>query len=166
MVVRIRDKNNPVNPINDSIVGSYPNGGTAITGTTGTPSAPVPVTVSIPDPINSSDYYFYLDVAPTGVFPSPAVSDSTERTVIPNPISRMVLDTSTATYANIFKTDKSEHPSFQCGRVGSRAWRRGLCRQQLSLFPMRPTAQSTSARAIACICGIRTVLPPMSTFGS
>ena len=103
--VRITDKNNPVNPINGTVVGSYPNGGTAITGTTGAPSAPVPVTVTIPDPINSSDYFFYLDVAPAGVFPSPAVSDSTERTVIPNPISRMVLDTSTATYANIFKTD-------------------------------------------------------------
>ena len=103
--VIITDKNNPVNPINGTIVGSYGNGGIAIAGTTGAPSAPVPVTVTIPDPINSSDYSFYLAVNPAGVFPSPAVSDSTDRTVIPNPISRMVLDTSTATYANTFKTD-------------------------------------------------------------
>lgn len=105
--VMILDAVNPVNPINNTVVGSYPNGATPIVGTVGSPSAPILVDVTIPFGINPSNYFFYMQVAPGGVNPSPAESDSVQRTLIPNPRSRMVLDTSTVTYGNTFLTDST-----------------------------------------------------------
>lgn len=105
--IRIFDDNNPVNPLNNTVVGSYLNGGFPIVGVTGTPSAPVPVTITIPLSAPASNYGFYLSVVNGGTTPTPAESDTTFRNVINNPTSGMVLDTSTVTYDNTFKTDST-----------------------------------------------------------
>lgn len=102
--VVIEDELNPVNPINGNVVGSFANGATAIAA----PSAAIPIDVTMPIPANTSDYRFYLQAAAAGVTPSPAQSDTVTRSVIPNPRSQLILDTSMTTYTdNIFKTDSS-----------------------------------------------------------
>lgn len=97
--VRIYDKNNGTNPVNGTSIGSFNNGGSAITA----PSAPIPVTVTIPDPINVSDYGFYLTCA--AVSPTPAQSDTVDRNLISLPIASMYLDT---TVENTYHTSVTE----------------------------------------------------------
>ncbi len=104
VLIKIRDKFNPVNPVNDSTIGVFDNGGSAlVAGAIGS----IPVNVTIPMPILSGDYIFYITTNPAAVQPPPAQSDTVERTVIPNPRSRIILDTASNRFDNIFKTDSS-----------------------------------------------------------
>jgi gliding motility-associated-like protein len=99
--VRIVDGNNGANPINNSVVGSFPNGASDIIA----PSAPITVTVDIPSPISTSDYLFYIFAPATAVTPPPVVTDTVERSIIPNPRSVLVLDTASVRFDNVFLTD-------------------------------------------------------------
>ncbi len=97
----ITDKNNATNPINGQAIGTF-NAPANITA----PSAPITMTgITIPTGINTSDYLFALRVNATQVTPAPAVSDTVERQLIPNPSANVVLDTVDARYDNIFLTD-------------------------------------------------------------
>lgn len=99
--VIINDKNNATNPINGTVIGTFNNGATAIT-----PPAVINIpTVTIPTGINTSDYLFTLFVNGTQVTPSPALSNSVERQLIPNPRANIILDTVDTRYDNIFLTD-------------------------------------------------------------
>lgn len=113
--IRILDLNNGTNPLNGSVVGTFNNGGAAIAG----PSAPIPTTITIPDPIAVSDYGFYITC--TAVTPTPAESDTTTRNLISLPVAGIFLDT---TVENTYLT--------------------GPTRRLLSnVFPLGPTADGT-----------------------
>jgi gliding motility-associated-like protein len=99
--VIITDKNNAANPINGTVIGSFNNGASPIT-----PPAVVSIpVVTIPPGLPTSDYLFTLFVNGTQVTPAPALSNTVERQLIPNPRANIILDTVDTRYDNIFLTD-------------------------------------------------------------
>lgn len=103
--ILINDKNNATNPINGTVVGTFNVGATAITAPA---TIPLPgATVTIPPGINTSDYLFTIRINATQVNPAPAISNTVERQLIPNPSANIFLDTVDTRYDNIFLTDST-----------------------------------------------------------